>query len=294
MVGDRALRTVDTYRFAASKLSKYIGGVRVCEASTAKLHAAVNSVREYHGPVMARQCRTILRGGMQLAVLAEVLDRNPVAGIEVRSKRRPKGAAALSADQLRELVGKVMASEECQRCDLADPIVVLAATGLRRSELLGLRWVDYSKSKRTLTVSGKVIRAAGEGLVRVDETKTEDSARTIALPAFAADVLNARRGRRIVGQSEVIFPSGVGSLRDPENFGGQWREVRDGLGYPNISTHSFRKTLATLVDEGGLSARVGADHLGHAKVSMTQDNYMRRGQVHPEVADLLDQVISDE
>ncbi len=130
--------------------------------------------------------------------------------------------------------------------------------------------------------------------MRVDETKTEDSARTIALPAFAADVLNARRGRRIVGQSEVIFPSGVGSLRDPENFGGQWREVRDGLGYPNISTHSFRKTLATLVDEGGLSARVGANHLGHAKVSMTQDNYMRRGQVQPEVADLLDQVLSDE
>ena len=79
-----------------------------------------------------------------------------------------------------------------------------------------------------------------------------------------------------------------------ENFGGQWREGRDGLGYPNISTHSFCKTLATLVDEGGLSARVGADHLGHAKVSMTQDNYMRRGQVPPEVADLLDQVISDE
>jgi integrase len=61
-----------------------------------------------------------------------------------------------------------------------------------------------------------------------------------------------------------------------------------------VTSHSFRKSLATLIDEGGLSARIGADQLGHAKVSMTQDRYMRRGKVHVEVADLLDRAISDE
>jgi hypothetical protein len=60
-------------------------------------------------------------------------------------------------------------------------------------------------------MSGKVIRAAGKGLMRVDETKTEDSARTVPLPKFAADVLNARHVRFIVGQAEVIFPSSVGA-----------------------------------------------------------------------------------
>ncbi|SIL69283.1 Phage integrase [Mycobacteroides abscessus subsp. abscessus] len=52
--------------------------------------------------------------------------------------------------------------------------------------------------------------------------------------------------------------------------------------------------MATLIDDNGLSARVGADQLGHAKVSMTQDRYMARGKVHHEVADLLDATISDE
>jgi integrase len=52
--------------------------------------------------------------------------------------------------------------------------------------------------------------------------------------------------------------------------------------------------MATLIDESGLSARVGADQLGHAKVSMTQDRYMARGRVHPEVAHLLDRAITDE
>jgi hypothetical protein len=42
---------------------------------------------------------------------------------------------------------------------------------------------------------------------------------------------------------------------------------------PEVTTHSFRKTVATLIDDEGLSARIGADHLGHSKVSMTQDRY---------------------
>jgi len=57
-------------------------------------------------------------------------------------------------------------------------------------------------------------------------------------------------------------------------------------------THSFRETVATLIDERGLSARVCADHLGHAKVSMTQDRYMSRGWVHAQVAGLLDRAVA--
>jgi hypothetical protein len=41
----------------------------------------------------------------------------------------------------------------------------------------------------------------------------------------------------------------------------------------------------------GLSARIGADQLGHSKVSMTQDRYMLRGRVHPQVADLVDRAV---
>jgi len=61
-----------------------------------------------------------------------------------------------------------------------------------------------------------------------------------------------------------------------------------------VTSHSFRKTVATLIDDEGLSARIGADQLGHAKVSMTQDKYMSRGRVHTQVAELLDRTINDE
>jgi integrase len=59
-------------------------------------------------------------------------------------------------------------------------------------------------------------------------------------------------------------------------------------------SHSFRETVATLIDDEGFSARIGADRLGHAKVSMTQNVYMTRGRVHPRVAELLERLISDE
>ena len=80
-----------------------------------------------------------------------------------------------------------------------------------------------------------------------------------------------RRDLPFLGHQQVIFPSTAGTLRDPNNFGRLWRTVRDELGVPEVTTHSFRNTVATLIDEQGLSARIGADHLGHAKVSMTQD-----------------------
>lgn len=81
-------------------------------------------------------------------------------------------------------------------------------------------------------------------------------------------------------------------LRDPNNFGKEWRTARTELGIPEVTTHSFRKTVATLIDDEGLSARIGADHLGHSKASMTQDRYMTRGRIHTQVADLLDRTVS--
>ena len=92
----------------------------------------------------------------------------------------------------------------------------------------------------------------------------------------------------------MIFPSTAGTWRDPDNFRARWREVRQDLGVPDATSHSFRKTVATLIDDEGLSARIGADHLGHTRISMTQDKYMARGRVHTSVADMLDRTINDE
>jgi integrase len=165
---------------------------------------------------------------------------------------------------------------------------------MRRGELLGLRWDDFDEVAGTLSVTGKVVRATGKGLKREDETKTAAGMRTVSLPRFAVDMLKARRAVPYFGEHlEIVFPSTAGSWRDPSNFGREWRSVREELGVPEVTTRSFRRSVATLIDEAGLSPRIGADHLGHAKPSMTQDVYMARGKVHTEVAEALDDAIND-
>lgn len=291
----RSPATMDTYKVVVRKMTKFMGGVRVGEATPAGLDAALRSIRDTHGANMARHTKTILRGALQLAVMANVLGTNPVRDVQqIKSKSKPRGASALTADQLRELLGKLRASEYCRDHDLVDPITILIATGVRRSELLALTWQNFDEAAGTLTVAGKVVRAIGEGLQRIDDTKTDAGKRTIRLPKFAIAALIERRNLPFLGEQSVIFPSTAGTLRDPNNFGRLWRTVRDDLGVAEVTTHSFRKSVATLIDDEGLSARVGADQLGHSKVSMTQDRYMSRGRVHTQVAELLDRTINDE
>ncbi|MFE3057109.1 tyrosine-type recombinase/integrase [Nocardia sp. NPDC059239] len=84
-------------------------------------------------------------------------------------------------------------------------------------------------------------------------------------------------------------------MRDPDNVQDQWQRVREALGIPDdITVHSFRGAVATILDDAGLSTRVAADVLGHADPLMTQRRYMARGRVHPAAAVALHNVVSDE
>ena len=165
----RSVRTLDTYRYDAAKLAKFIAGVRVGEAAPARVDAALRSMRNTHGPTMARSARTLLRGALQLAMLNNVVGTNPVRDVQsIRSKAAPKGPSALTAEQVRHLLTKIRASDECQRRDWSTQSHLLLATGLRRSELLALRWSDFDADAGTVAVTGKLVRQRGVGLTRID------------------------------------------------------------------------------------------------------------------------------
>jgi integrase len=73
-----------------------------------------------------------------------------------------------------------------------------------------------------------------------------------------------------------VFPAQLGGLRDPSNTNADLRDALDLAEFDWVTTHTFRKTVATWMDEAGLSARAAADQLGHAQPSMTQDVYFGR------------------
>jgi integrase len=289
----KADRTIDTYNFTAGKLAKLIGGLRVSDATPPRIDAALRSMKTAHGLGMTRQALVLFRGGLQLAVMAGVLPTNPTRDVPNGwlDDGGAKGAKAVPTGELADLMEKLNASEFCRYKDLVDPITMYAATGLRRSELLGLRWVDYNPLMGSVTVTGKLVRVKGKGLKWVPKPKTKAGFRTIVLPLNAREMLARRKATPYYGQQSMVFPSTAGTWRDPDNFNKDWRQARADLGFPDITGHSFRKGMATLIDEGGLSARVGADHLGHANVSMTQNVYMARGKEHPEVAALIEKAM---
>lgn len=111
-----------TYRFTNTKLTKLIGGLRVGESTPARIDAALRSMRNAHGTTIARHSKSILRKALQLAVMASVLGTNLVGDVQpLWSKSQPKGAVALVASQLRDLLLNLQASEFCRDHDLVDP-----------------------------------------------------------------------------------------------------------------------------------------------------------------------------
>ncbi len=74
----------------------------------------------------------------------------------------------------------------------------------------------------------------------------------VPLPRFAVEMLRNRRALPYLGQQAVISPSTTGTLRDPNNMGKEWRKAREELGVHAVTTHSWRKTVATLTDDSVL------------------------------------------
>ena len=85
-----------------------------------------------------------------------------------------------------------------------------------------------------------------------------------------------------------MFPSPGGRLRDPSNTQADLRAALDRAGYPWVTSHTFRKTVASCLDDAGFPIRHIADQLGHARPSTTLDHYLgRRATTTADFADAL-------
>ncbi|WP_344717074.1 tyrosine-type recombinase/integrase [Oerskovia jenensis] len=88
-------------------------------------------------------------------------------------------------------------------------------------------------------------------------------------------------------ETDVVFPSPMGKLRDPSNTTKTLRALLDQAGFGWATSHTFRKTAATLMDQAHMSAREIAGQLGHANPSLTTDVYMDRRPATTRAAQVL-------
>jgi integrase len=272
--------TVQAYRDRLDKqILPSLGELRLRELSVGVVDRHLAAVKVTHGPSLAKTTRSVLSGLFTLACRYDALATNPcrdVGRISVKPKRPP---TALTIDELRRLHHWLTCDEQSVERDLPDLVLFLMATGLRIGEALAVQWRDLDLNECTVEVRGTVLRLRAGGLVIKPSPKSAAGRRILELPSWAVTMLQ-RRQPNDVGEDiapQQAFPAPVaGGLRDPNNTLKMMRQAFRRAGFEGVTSHYFRKTVATLMDEAGLSARSAADQLGHAKPSLTADIYMGR------------------
>lgn len=285
--GSRSASTLALYRDAVERhIVPGVGRLRLGEVTTARLDRFLQAVLADKGYSTAKLCRTVLSGICGWLVRQDALASNPVRDVTPLEADHDRTPRALTPGQIRDWLGILDADADARRKDLPELARFILATGLRLGEALGVCWSDIDLTRGVLSVERTVIRVKGKGLM-TSRLKSRSSYRVLVLPGWCLTMLKARRVR--LGAFEgPVFADTKGGYRDRNNVGRDFRDVRTGTDFDWVKPHTYRKTVATLLDSKGATARMIADQLGHSRISMTQDVYMGRRAVSGEVADALD------
>lgn len=161
------------------------------------------------------------------------------------------------------------------------PAIYLAAnTGLRRGEVLGLRWDDIDLDGMRLSVRNTVLNVAY--VIEISEVKTNTSRRTVDLEPRTAAVLKAWRKVQLEERvalglrpkdDSLVFAEPDGSPIHPDLYSQTFDRLAAASDVPRIRLHDLRHTHATILLKEGVPAKVVSERLGHANVAFTMSVY---------------------
>jgi len=225
------------------------------------LGLAPKTVRNVHG-VLARAMRDAVRWGQ--------LQRNPCDAADPPRGRAPE-MRAWTAEQLRLFVKAV----ESHRW--AGVWMLMASTGMRRGEVLGLRWSDVDLAGSTVTIRSTRIRY---GKTTATSTpKTARGNRTIAIGPATRSALKAWKrtqtterlqvGSRWQGEHGLVATNIDGTAPNPEAFSNLFAKLVRAAGLPPIRLHDLRHSYATAALAAGVPVKVLSQRVGHADVGVT-------------------------
>lgn len=289
----RAPRTVETYERAVRKIIiPRIGDLTVSEATADRLQRFIDAIASEVGVGTAKTVRSVLSGMMGLAARADAVRHNPVREL-APLEQKAVGATPIPLADLAGILAKLRSDQRAHDLDLVDLVDFVAGTGVRISEACALAWEDVDLGAGTAMIRANAVRATGRGVIRQLHTKTDAGTRRIRLPGGVLGILGDRRVRGGPNPHGLVFPTILGNLRDPRNTARDWAQARTRLGIGDYSFHSFRKTVATALDQAGLTARDIAEYLGHADPSLTMGTYMSKTVGGTRAADALDAVLGN-
>ncbi|MGW7078924.1 tyrosine-type recombinase/integrase [Streptomyces sp. NPDC054866] len=293
----------NTYAKYESKVRLYIaphlGKKSMVKLTPAQLRAFMGALtRAKVGAATRFEVLRTLRNALNRAVKEEILTRNVALLVDMPKVSKDKGKAWNASEAI-----TFLRASRAHRFYAA--CVLVLVLGLRRSEVLGLRWQDIDFETGQFTPTKQVQRVKGVGLVLKD-LKTESSQAVLPLPEFCARALEERRTlqeleRKIVGDAwaqepdhDVIFSSERGGLTDPVGFSRMFNALVKRAGVRRITVRLARHTCGTLLAFLKVHPKVAQAILRHSQISMTMDVYTHVvGDGEREAVSLLADLLED-
>jgi len=215
----------------------------------------------------------VLTQALGQAVRWQVLPSSPAAGAQ---PPRPQRSPRLIVDQ--QLAQRLLEATSGTRFEL--PCALGLATGMRRGEILALRWSDLAEGWSRLQVV-RTLQPTAKGLV-FEQPKTPRSRRSVLLPAFLVPYLerqqerqHARReARRERWQEQgLLLDRGDGRPWNPDTLSTGWAKFLRTNTLPRVRFHDLRHAHATLMLAQGVHPKIVSERLGHASIGITLDTY---------------------
>ncbi|MFD9970600.1 tyrosine-type recombinase/integrase [Streptomyces sp. NPDC059011] len=271
--GDRKKTTYAKYETHVRRyLIPQIGSKRLENLGAADVRRMLAAVTVQASAATAKESHRVLRSALTAACREELISRNVVKLVPA-PRVQPRELKPWSLEQTTTFL-------EAARKDPLYTAFVLAVTlGLRRGEILGLRWSDIDLEHRTLTVRNQLQRVQKE--LYEDTTKNRRT-RAIPIPLMCVAPLRWQRLRQAAqraaaGESwhggDHVFTTRTGRPVEPRNLSRSFERVSDDAGLPRIRLHDARHGCATLLFAAGVPARVVMEILGHSQIAVTMNIY---------------------
>lgn len=212
---------------------------------------------------------------LDVAVRDDLLRKNPAADVRRPKRKRAQSSQAYDSKEAARFL-------HAARAERLYPLLYLViALGLRRGEVLGLRWQDVDLEEQHLDVKVTLQRDPKAGFV-LESPKTENSQRRLYFHQDVASVLNEHMKRQATErhiaaeawqENGLVFTTAVGTPIDPDNLKRVVARVAKAADVRRIRFHDLRHTYASLALLNRVDDKVLSERLGHSDVSFTRRTY---------------------